>query len=79
MNVVQALLPVFLFFQQQQSQTKTNENAVHVRTQFHFTADLAYSQAAPIFGPLAEQKGAEDWKPIFLYPNLPPIREPPAD
>ena len=74
MNFAQALLPVFLFFQQQ-SQTKTNENAVQVRTQFHFTADLPYPLAAPLFGPLAEQKWADGWKPLFLYPNPPADQE----
>jgi hypothetical protein len=67
MNFVQAFLPVLVFFQQ--PQMKTNENAVQLRTRFHFTADLAYPLAAPLFGALEEQKWAEGWKPIFLYPN----------
>jgi hypothetical protein len=46
-----------------------NENAVQLRTRFHFTADLAYPLAAPLFGALEEQKWAEGWKPVFIYPN----------
>ncbi|HEY6389915.1 MAG TPA: hypothetical protein VIX89_01485 [Bryobacteraceae bacterium] len=54
---------------------KTNENVVQVRTRFHFTADLAYPVAAPLFGALAEQKWAEGWKPMFLYPDPPADQE----
>jgi len=46
-----------------------------LRTRFHFTADLAYPLAAPLFGALAEQKWADDWKPVFLYPDPPADQE----
>jgi hypothetical protein len=73
MNFSQALLPVMVFFQQQQM--KANENVVQIRTRFHFTADLSYPLAAPLFGALAEQKWAEGWKPAFLYPDPPADQE----
>jgi hypothetical protein len=52
-----------------------SENAVQLRTRFHFTADLAYPLAAPLFGALEEQKWAEGWKPVFVYPNPPADQE----
>jgi hypothetical protein len=72
-NFAPAVLPVLLFFQQHQMQN--NEHSAQVRTRFHFTADLAYPLAAPLFGALAEQKWAEGWKPVFLYPDPPADRE----
>ncbi len=56
------------------SQTITPEFA-HARTEFHFTANLPYDQAFPLFGAWAEQKWAPDWKPQFLYPNPPADKE----
>ncbi len=50
-----------------------SEPAAHVRTEFHFTVNLPYEAAFPLFGALGEQNWAPDWKPQFLYPN------PPAD
>jgi hypothetical protein len=73
MNFAPAVLPVLIFFQQHQMQN--NEHSAQVRTRFHFTADLAYPLAAPLFGALAEQKWAEDWKPVFLYPDPPADQE----
>jgi len=73
MNFAQAVLPVLIFFQQHQMQN--NEHPAQVRTRFHFTADLAYPSAAPLFGALAEQKWADGWKPVFLYPDPPADQE----
>jgi hypothetical protein len=73
MNFAPAVLPVLIFFQQHQMQN--NEHSAQVRTRFHFTAELAYSLAAPLFGALAERKWAEDWKPVFLYPDPPADQE----
>jgi hypothetical protein len=48
------------------------ENGIaHTSVEFHFTVDLPYSDAAPLFGAWAEQKWAPEFKPEFLYP-LPP-------
>ncbi len=49
------------------------EEAAHARTEFHFTVNLPYEKAFPLFGARGEQNWAPDWKPQFLYPN------PPAD
>ncbi len=49
--------------------------AAHARTEFQFTIDLPYDAAAPLFGALAEQKWAPDFKPVFLYPDPPEDRE----
>ncbi len=48
---------------------------VHARTEFHFTVDLPYADAAPLFGAWAEQKWAPEFKPQFLYPVPPADRE----
>lgn len=47
----------------------------HTTTDFRFTVDLPYVDAAPLFGAWAEQKWAADWKPQFLYPNPPVDQE----
>ena len=47
----------------------------YARTEFHFTVDLPYDSAAPLFGALAEQKWAPDFKPVFLYPDPPADQE----
>ena len=44
-------------------------------TEFHFTVDLAYEDAAPLFGAWEEQKWAPGWKPEFLYPIPPADQE----
>ena len=55
---------------------QTNDpEAAHLRTEFHFTVDLPYESAFPLFGAWAEQKWAPDWRPQFLYPNPPADRE----
>lgn len=41
----------------------------HSRTEFHLTVNLPYAEAAPLFGALAEQKWAPDWKPQLIYPS----------
>jgi hypothetical protein len=46
-----------------------------IRTAFHFTVDLAYEAAAPLFGALAEQKWDPEWKPRFVYPDPPADQE----
>jgi hypothetical protein len=43
----------------------------HTSVEFHFTVNLPYKDAAPLFGAWAEQKWAPEFKPEFLYP-LPP-------
>jgi len=47
----------------------------HSSTEFHFTVDLPYHHAAPLFGAWAEQKWASDWKPEFLFPSPPADQE----
>lgn len=47
----------------------------HTRITFHLTVHLAYAQAAPLFGALAEQKWSPDWNPHFLYPIPPADQE----
>jgi hypothetical protein len=47
----------------------------HTRTEFHFTIDLTYEDAAPLFGAWEERQWAPGWKPEFLYPNPPADRE----
>jgi hypothetical protein len=59
----------------QEHQMKNNKKVVQVQTRFRFTVGLAYPLAAPLFGALAEQKWAESWKPMFLYPDPPADRE----
>ncbi len=46
-----------------------SEQAGHARTEFHFTVNLPYDAAFPLFGAFGEQNWAPDWKPQFLYPN----------
>lgn len=52
-----------------------NTDVAHVRTDFHFTVDLPYDAAAPLFGAYGEQKWSPDWKPQFLYPAPPADQE----
>jgi len=47
----------------------------HARTEFHFTVDLDYVHAAPLFGAWEEQKWAPEFKPEFLYPMPPKDQE----
>lgn len=47
----------------------------HTSVEFHFTVDLSYEAAAPLFGAWEEQKWAAGWKPQFLYPLPPADRE----
>ena len=47
----------------------------HVRTEFHFTLDIPYASAAPLFGADAERKWSEGWYPRFLYPVPPADQE----
>jgi hypothetical protein len=61
-----AVVPILLAF--------TPEPA-HVRTQFHFTVDLSYETAFPLFGASEEQKWFPGWKPQFLHPIPPADRE----
>jgi hypothetical protein len=57
------------------SQQDAAGEVAHARTEFHFTVDLPYATAAPLFGPLAEKKWAPDWAPRFLYPTPPVDQE----
>lgn len=41
----------------------------HTRTEFHFTANGAFEQVAPLFGANEERKWSPDWNPQFLYPQ----------
>ena len=41
----------------------------HTSTEFHFTVDLPYREASPLFGAWEEQKWAPGWKPEFLHPT----------
>lgn len=49
--------------------------ALHARTDFYFSVDLAYENAFPLFGAWTEQEWAPDWKPHFLYPDPPEDEE----
>ena len=40
----------------------------HTATEFRLEVSLPYAQVAPLFGALAEQKWAPDWRPQFVYP-----------
>jgi len=51
------------------TKANTKDRVAHARTEFHFSVDLPYDIAAPLFGALEEQKWAPEWKPQFLYPN----------
>ncbi|HUI58160.1 MAG TPA: hypothetical protein VLY04_24465 [Bryobacteraceae bacterium] len=52
-----------------------DDEATHVRTEFHFTLDIPYASAAPLFGADAERKWSEGWNPRFLYPAPPADQE----
>jgi hypothetical protein len=41
----------------------------HTRTEFHFTANAAFEQVAPLFGADEERKWSPDWNPQFSYPQ----------
>ncbi len=41
----------------------------HTSTDFHFTVDLPYDEAAPLFGAWEERKWAPGWNPEFVYPS----------
>jgi hypothetical protein len=41
----------------------------HTRTEFKFTVDAPFDQAAPLFGANEERKWSPDWNPQFVYPN----------
>lgn len=41
----------------------------HTRTEFKFTVNAPFEQAAPLFGAEEERKWAPDWKPQFVYPT----------
>jgi len=56
------------------TQFPAEEPLAHLRTEFHFTLDIPYASAAPLFGALAEQKWEKDWRPRFLFP-IPPADE----
>jgi hypothetical protein len=47
----------------------------HERTEFHFTLNVDYETAAPLFGAWAERQWAPDWKPDFVYPMPPKDQE----
>jgi hypothetical protein len=47
----------------------------HTTSSFRLTVGLPYAQAAPLFGAIAEQKWAPDWKPHFVYPSPPADQE----
>jgi hypothetical protein len=42
---------------------------VHTRTEFKFTVDAPFEQAAPLFGANEERKWSPDWNPQFIYPT----------
>ncbi len=58
---------VVSFLPAQESPAK--EALAHARTEFNFTANAAWEQAAPLFGALAERQWAPDWNPRFVYPT----------
>jgi hypothetical protein len=41
----------------------------HTRTEFKFTVEAPFEQAAPLFGANEERKWSPDWNPQFVYPN----------
>lgn len=42
--------------------------AAHTRTEFRFTVDAPFEEAAPLFGADEERKWAPGWDPQFVYP-----------
>lgn len=57
------------------SAASRSNGLAHTSVEFHFTVDLPYAEAAPLFGAWAEQKWAAGWKPEFLYPSPPADQE----
>jgi len=47
----------------------------HTSTDFHFTVDLPYHEAAPLFGAWEERKWAPGWEPEFIHPTPAADRE----
>ncbi len=47
----------------------TSEQLAHTRTEFKFTTNAPFEEAAPLFGANEERKWAPDWKPQFVYPQ----------
>jgi hypothetical protein len=45
------------------------EGLMQIRTQFEFTVDAPFEQAAPLFGANEERKWSEGWNPQFVYPQ----------
>ena len=52
------------------TQAQANSSALaHTRIEFHFVANAALEQAAPLFGANEERKWAPGWDPQFIYPT----------
>jgi len=51
------------------AQEAATAGLAHTRTEFTFTVDAPFEQAAPLFGADAERKWSPEWKPQFLHPQ----------
>ena len=54
---------------QSEPPTSSTTPLAHTRVEFHFVADAAFEQVAPLFGANEERKWAADWNPQFIYPS----------
>jgi hypothetical protein len=61
---------------QSQPAASPDPELVHTRVEFHFVADGAFDQVAPLFGANEERKWAADWNPQFIHPT--PARDVPG-
>jgi hypothetical protein len=61
---------------QTQPSPSAEPELAHTRVEFHFVADGAFEQVAPLFGANEERKWAADWNPQFIYPT--PARDVPG-
>lgn len=74
MNTLQTVLAVGFVVAAVVSSLPAQESApkeplAHTRTEFKFTANAPFEQAAPLFGANEERKWSPDWNPQFVYPN----------
>ena len=52
-----------------EAQDSAAQAVAHIRTEFHFTVNAGFDQAAPLFGADQERKWAPEWNPQFVYPS----------
>ncbi|HZP25368.1 MAG TPA: hypothetical protein VFB04_18145 [Terriglobales bacterium] len=51
------------------AQETATAGLAHTRTEFKFTVQAPFEQAAPLFGADEERKWSPEWDPQFLYPQ----------